>query len=274
MSGRVVSLPLPGRHVLITGASKGIGAQLAEELSRRGAVVTVVARSAGLLDDVAKRAGAHAIPCDLADAEARAALIERAESEVGPIDVLVNNAALAVAGPFWTWGERELRDTIALNLYTPMELSRRVLPGMIARRRGLIVNVSSLAAMAVIPTVLPYSAAKAGLAHFTAGLQRELRGSDVRASIIQLGEVAGTDLMEAARTSPPIAVASQRLDRLKVMRLMSLEEVGRVMADAIESQRSSVVLPRRMTPIHQLREVPNRINDLLIAGRKAKLDFS
>jgi short-subunit dehydrogenase len=271
MSNR--EFPVKDRHVLVTGASRGIGEQLATELVTRGAQVTVVARSATALKVIADRIGAQAIAADLVDEDQRSSLISRVESENGPVDVLVNNAALALVGPFWEFQAADLRDTITLNLYTPMELSRQVLPGMIARRRGMVVNVSSLAAMAVMPTVAPYSAAKAGLTHFTAALQRELRGSGVGALIVQLGEVAGTDLVENTRLSGPIAVASRRLDRLKVMRQMSLQEVATKMSDAIEDARWSLVLPRRMTPLHHLREIPNRLNDILLAGDGAKLEF-
>jgi short-subunit dehydrogenase len=264
---------LTGRHALVTGASQGIGRQLAEELTARGARVTVMARSAAALKELADRIGANAEPADLVDGDQLGDLIARVEVAHGPVDVLVNNAALAVVSPFWEFTPQQLRQTIALNLYAPMELTRQVLPGMIARDRGSVVNVSSLAAMAVMPTVAPYSTCKAGLSQFTAGLQRELRGSSVRLMIVQLGEVAGTELMEGTRSSRPIELASKRLDRLKVMREMPLAEVGTKIADAIEKGRRSIVLPSRMTPLHQLREIPNHINDLLLAGNSSKLDL-
>lgn len=101
-----------------------------------------------------------------------------------------------------------------------------------------------------------------------------LRGSSVRAMIVQLGEVAGTDLVENARRSPPIALASRRLDRFHVLCQMSLASVAAGIADAITAGRPSVVLPRRVAPLHHLRDLPNRMNDLLLAGRESRLDFS
>jgi short-subunit dehydrogenase len=260
-------------HVVVTGASRGIGRQIAVELAGRGSRVTVVARSEATLRSVATRIGANAMPADLTNPAELEGLIDLIEVNAGPVDVLINNAALITHSPFWELEPEELRDSIDLNLTAPMELTRQTLPGMLDRGRGMVVNISSFASLAVMPTIATYCAGKAGLAHFTAALQRELRGSPVRTMIVQLGEVAGTDLVESARKSKPIAAASRRLDRLGVLPNLSLETVGAGVADAIAAGRQSLVLPSRLAPLHHHRDLPNRMNDLLLAGADSKLDF-
>jgi len=263
---------VPG-HVVVTGASRGIGKQVAAELAGRGSQVTIVARSRPVLTEIATRIGARAMPADLTDPDDLEGLIGRIEADAGPVDVLINNAALIAHHPFWELQSHDVRDGVALNLTAPMELTRQVLPGMLRRRRGMVVNISSFASLAVMPTIATYCASKAGLAHFTAALQRELRGSPVRAMIVQLGEVAGTDLVESARNSKPIAAASRRLDRLGVLPNLSLDTVGGAIAEAIASGRQSLVLPSRLAALHHYRDLPNRLNDLLLAGNGSKLDF-
>jgi short-subunit dehydrogenase len=233
-----------------------------------------VARSEVVLKELAGQTGARPVVADLTDGDQVAGLVSRIESAGGPIDVLVNNAAVCWVGPFWKMSGEELDENLTLNIKTPLELARQVLPGMIARSLGTVVNISSFAAFAVMPTIAPYVTSKAALTHFTAALQRELRGSSVRAMIVQLGEVAGTDLVENARRSPPIALASRRLDRFHVLCQMSLASVAAGIADAIAAGRPSVVMPRRVAPLHHLRDLPNRMNDLLLAGRESMLDFS
>src|SRR5688572_25900259 len=135
---------LSGSHVLITGASRGIGACLARQAAERGAVVTLVARSADALGKLAADTGGHALPSDLTDRTALRGLITRAEQQAGaPVDVLVNNAGFDAARSMLELSEDDVADIVALNLHAPIELSRQAMPGMVARGRGHVVNVSS-----------------------------------------------------------------------------------------------------------------------------------
>lgn len=262
-----------GAHALVTGASRSIGAGLATELVRRGARVTLVARSKEPLAEVAEHIGGNAHPADLTDRAAVRALVPAVEDRFGPVDLLVNNAGMVDVAPFWELSADQVHATLQLNLATPLELTRQVLPGMLARRRGFVVNVSSFGALSVVPTVAPYCTSKAGLAHFTATVQRELRGSPVQVMIAHLGQVDGTDMMADAFASPPILVASRRLGRLRVVPGVTISDVARKVCDAIAAGRASVVIPKQMTAVHEIRELPNRLNDLLTAGAESRLDL-
>src|SRR3954462_12191713 len=137
-------MDLEGKGVVITGATRGIGRALAAGMAAAGADVRLVARSAEALDDLAEQVGGTAHPCDLTDPRAVAGLINRIEAEGGPIDVLVNNAGIDATGWLFDQAADELESLYRLNLITPTELCRQVVPGMLARGRGHIVNVSSL----------------------------------------------------------------------------------------------------------------------------------
>ncbi len=136
---------LGGRNVLVTGASRGIGEAMAKRFVAAGAHVVGVARNAELLGKVMADIGGVAIAADLADPEQVDGLIARAERDTGPVDILVNNAGLDMAGALVDAKAEDIRTIHQVNLVTPIELSRQVLPGMLMRGRGHIVNVSSLA---------------------------------------------------------------------------------------------------------------------------------
>jgi short-subunit dehydrogenase len=261
-----VTLALGGAHAVVTGASKGIGRQLAHELASRGSRVTVVARSEAALKDLAEEIGGLAVAVDLADREQLHGLIPRIEAEAGTVDVLINNAAVAVVGRLPLQSPADVVGSFDLNCVAPIELTRQVLPGMLERGRGRITMISSLAGVTAFPTLTTYGATKAGLVHFTAALQRELRRTPVRATVVQLGEVAGTDMMEQARQSPTIAAVSRRLARTRSMPLLSIELVGRKIVDGTAAGRRDVVVPARVRGFHLIREFPSRMNDAILAG--------
>jgi short-subunit dehydrogenase len=260
------SLDLTGAHAVVTGASRGIGQALARELAGRGATVTVVARSETPLKALAHEIGGQAVPADLADPEELRGLIARIEQGAGPVDVLINNAALAVASRLVDQSDEDIRRSFGVNTVAPVELCRQVLPGMLGRGRGRLVSLSSLAGIVAFPTLATYGATKAALVHATAALQRELRRTPVRATIVQLGEVAGTDLMEQARRSPTIAAVSARLNRVRALPVLTPEQVARQIADATVAGSRHLVIPSRVTIAHLIRELPSRLNDGLLAG--------
>jgi citronellol/citronellal dehydrogenase len=186
-----------GRVALVTGASRGIGAAIALRLAREGASVAVTARTLdphpalpGTLRDVvdgveAMGGKAVAVPADLADPDARARIVPEVESAFGPVDILVNNAAAAFYAPTYELPLRRRRLLFELNVHAPVDLAQQVIPGMRARHRGWIVNVSSatskhpsgppfdpgikLGAMSTM-----YGASKAALERITTGLAAEV----------------------------------------------------------------------------------------------------
>lgn len=178
-------------HVAITGASSGIGAALARELAKAGHRLTLVARRRALLDDLAAELGGGALVVahDLSDAAHATAWVAAAEAAHGPIDVLVNNAGMENTGPSHEADPAECRRLIDLNLTTPILLMRHLLPGMRARRRGLLVNVASVAALVPLPRQTYYGGSKAGLAAFSEALRGELLGSGVDVLTVYPGPV-------------------------------------------------------------------------------------
>jgi short-subunit dehydrogenase len=156
-----------------------------------------------------------------------------------------------------------------VNLLAPMLLSRAVLPGMLARGRGQIVNVSSLAGTNALPGVAPYSASKAGLTHFSAGLRAELKGTPVVTTLAEIGPVESS-MMSHLWAHPPTARA---LRRLRMLRLEVDLDMGRVvdaLTDAIEHDRRHLRMPKRDALFPMCAEAPRRLTEWLLAGVKVR----
>jgi uncharacterized protein len=256
---------LPGSHVLITGASRGIGACLARDAASRGAVVTLVARSTGALDQLAADVAGHALPADLADRAAVRGLVERAEKQAGqPVDVLVNNAGFDAARSLLELSEDDVADVVAVNLRAPMELTRQVLPGMVARGRGHVVNVSSGFSTAIAPGLTPYSATKAGMSHFHAGLGLELRGTGIGTTLVEPGPVR-TELYDNLQETLSFH-ALRRMMHLQLTAEVEPTDVARATLDRVEKGGGHVVLPRRMVPAMALTWLPRKATELALTG--------
>ncbi len=179
-------------HVAVTGASAGIGEAIAREYGRAGAAVTLIARRKERLDAIAKEIGeakTKTFGVDLSNPDAACAWIEEAEAALGPIDVLVNNAGVQIVEPTDTASPDGGEELLRLNVFTPMRLTLAVLPGMLARGKGTIVDIASMAALTPIPGMFYYNAAKGGLANASEGLRGELRGSGVHVMTVYPGPV-------------------------------------------------------------------------------------
>lgn len=264
-------MELRGRHVLVTGASRGIGASIADLMATRGARLTLVARSADALAEVAARADGVALTADLTHPDDLAALIGRAEAANGPVDVLVNNAGVDNTGAFTDLTPEGVRQTIDLNLTAPVELARQLVPGMVSRGSGHIVNVSSLAGCGCLPGIGVYSATKAGLAHFTAALRAELRGLPVGTTLVEVGIVQPTDMAAAGMSYPPFRDAWNRLKRMGIMRDVDLEQLTRAVVRAVERDRRHVRLPRRAFTLSALPEASRRTTEWLLSGVEPRM---
>jgi short-subunit dehydrogenase len=266
------SMHIKDRHVLVTGGSQGIGVEIAKEFSRRGAAVTVLGRDAARLRTVAESINGDWFSLDLADESAVADAIGRVEAAHGPVDILVNNAALALVRGAGEYDPGDAKRLMMVNSIAPMELVRQVLPGMFDRGRGHIVNISSLSGVSAVPDMAIYCASKAALHHYTAVLQRELRRdrSPVGATLVTLGEVAGTHMMEQARQSPIIAAVSARLARSKILPMITPADAARAIADAVHRDAQYAAVPRRLAAIIGLRNLPSRLQDVALIGLKAR----
>jgi len=180
--------------VLLTGASGGLGRFMAHAFAdykvRQALVAHPGANLQELRQQIADRGGkAIAITCDLRDAAQRRQLLKAVGQELGPVDILINNAGVEFTSAYHELSEENICDVLKVNLEAPMILSRLVLPEMLERRRGYIVNISSLAGKASPAFQEPYAATKAGLIAFTMSLRATCRGSGVSASVIVPGFV-------------------------------------------------------------------------------------
>jgi short-subunit dehydrogenase len=180
---------LASRTAIITGASRGIGVQIAYALAGRQMNVVLAARSVPNLEAVAaelRRSGAAvlAIPTDVSVQADREALIAAALQTFGTIDVLVNNAAQITVAAYDRLTLDQIEQIVQVNLTAPLLLSRMVLPQMLAQHRGHIVNIASMAGKLGVACLEPYAATKAGLISFVETVRASYRRSGVSASAI------------------------------------------------------------------------------------------
>jgi short-subunit dehydrogenase len=196
-----VALPTPGndRAALITGASSGIGAEMARELVRRGHQVALVARSAERLDALARELGpnAHPLPADLSRPADRAALPDRVAALGMVVDILVNNAGLSTSSLVAKSDAAQQLQVIEVDVAAVVDLCTRFLPGMVERDRGAVLNVSSLGGLGPLPGQAAYGGAKAFVLYYTESLRCELLATGVTATALCPGPVA-TGFSDAA----------------------------------------------------------------------------
>jgi uncharacterized protein len=201
--------PIDGGTVLITGASSGIGFELARQLAPRAGSLVAVARRkerlVGLKDELsAKHPGlvVRTEPCDLSNPEAVDALPGRILEDFGAVDVLVNNAGAGLHGLYEKSEWDRVYGLIRLNVVALAVLTRRLTPPMIARQKGGVLNISSGAGVAVMPGMAAYVGTKHFVTGFTETLRAELDGTGVVVSQALLGPVE-TGFDEAAKIGPP-----------------------------------------------------------------------
>lgn len=260
-------MDLAGRRVVVTGASRGIGAAMARGFAGAGASVVLVARSEGRLSDLARDLGGVAVVADLAVPGAGADLVGRIEGDIGPIDVVVNNAGIDVAGSLVDTDPDELERLYQLNLMAPVQVCRAVLPAMITRGAGRLVNISSLAAEAALPGLTAYSSTKAGLSHFSASLRAELAGlgQPIGVTLVELGPVA-TDMYTRIDLHPPTQRAFARMLRLGLLAVISPDAVSKAVVAAVRADHDLVCLPRRAVAFPWLVGLPRRLVGVALAG--------
>ncbi len=206
-------------RVLLTGASGGIGDAIARAFAARGAELILSGRRVEVLEPLASELGANAIACDLADRDDLQRLIEQA----GEIDVLIANAALPASGAVTELTPAQIDAILDVNLRAPIMLGRALARGMIERRRGQLVFISSLAGKTASPLSSMYSATKFGLRGFALGIREDLRSAGVGVSVVLPGFIrdagmfadAGVKLPPGIGTSAPGEVASAVIEAIE-----------------------------------------------------------
>ena len=264
-----MSLPPPGpdRTALVTGASSGIGEEIARELARRGHGVTLVARRADKLAALAEELGstgirAEVLATDLGDRAARAALPDRVDALGLQVDILVNNAGLSTVGPVHRSAPDTEMHMIEVDVVAVADLCSRFVGAMVERRRGAVLNVASTAAFQPLPGQAGYGAGKAFVLSYTRALGGELRGTGVTATTLCPGPV-DTGFGEAAGFSKEDAT-----DSLPSFMWETAADVARTGVDALAAGRS-VAIPgtaNRATAV-LAHLTPKQLLVPLLAGR-------
>ncbi len=199
-------MELAGKRVLVTGASSGIGAELAERFAAAGATVGICARRADRLAAVLERCRRHAPEsrmwvCDLAEADQVGELARLASGALGGVDVLVNNAGAPKRKHVTALDARTIETLTRLNYLSPVRLTLALLPQMLERGSGLVVNISSVAAVLSSPGEAAYDASKAALSVFSEAMAIDLWDMGVRVLIVYPG-VVDTELFSVPDNDP------------------------------------------------------------------------
>ncbi len=180
---------LTGRCALVTGATGGIGAELATALHRQGAHVALSGTRQERLDDLAAQLGERVatLPCDLSDRDAVSALPGQAEAALGSLDIVVNNAGITRDNLFMRMKDEEWDQVIQVNLTATFLICRGALKGMMKRRFGRIINIASISGVIGNPGQGNYAASKAGMVGMTKSLAREVAPRGITANCIAPG---------------------------------------------------------------------------------------
>ena len=219
---------LEGRIAVVTGASKGLGRQMAESLAKAGAAVALVARSGGLLDDVvagirADGGKAEAIVADITEEAAVVEMAAEVKEKLGVADILINNAGINNRKSIVDFTLEEWNEILAVNLTGPFLCSRAFVPGMKANKWGRILNMTSIMSHVSLPNRTGYSTTKAGLIGFTRALALELASDGVTVNGISPGPFA-TEMNKALIEDPE--KNKMFLERIPIGRWGQVREIG------------------------------------------------
>lgn len=243
---------LETKTVIVTGASSGIGRAAALELARRGARVVLAARRVELLERVAEECRelggtAIVVPADVRRAEDCQALVAAA----GAVDALVNNAGFAIFDAIESAKPDELREMMDTNYFGAVNCTQAVLPQMLARRSGTIVNVSSIAGLMGYARMGGYCATKFALTGFTEALRDEVLSRGVHVALVCPGTTDTEFFVKAERGKMPAAS--------RLILAVPPERVARAIADAAEGGRFRRIIPLGAAVFIKLEEIAPRL---------------
>jgi short-subunit dehydrogenase len=253
---------LAGRRALVTGASRGLGALIARGLAAERIDLVLTARDSAKLAGVAEQCEQLGVRVQVMAVDVcLAADRERLLTDAGDIDILVNNAGVEITRRLVDQTDADVRSQIETNLVAPIELTRAMLPRMIARGSGVIVNVSSMSGKAATPYNTIYAATKHGLNGFTSSLAIELHGTGVHVGVVCPSFVADAGMWADTGMQAPAMVREVPPDRV-------VKAVLRV----LRGEQEVLVTPGPMRPLLALRElVPSLEGRMLRAMGVAKV---
>ena len=232
---------LAGQTVLLTGASGGLGSVMTRAFAQRKVKLALVAFPGADLESLKQSVAGQAekaiiLSSDLRDPAQRHDVLNQVNQQLGPVDILINNAGVEYTSPYHELSEDQIDEVVGVNLVASMVLSRLVLPQMLERRQGHIVSISSLAGKSGPAFQEPYAATKAALVGLTSSLRASYRGSGVSASVIVPGFVeAGIYARLKSRTGckAPFLLSG-----------CSAESVAKAVLRAIEHDSSEIIVNR------------------------------
>ena len=228
---KVYDFSLAGRVAIVTGGSRGIGRSISDALSSQGAAVGVMYKereepAREFVESVRGRGGrAWAAQCDVADQEGISRFFERAAAELGPIDILVNNAGVARDAHVMFHDRARWDEVMSINLDAAYHCVKQVVRGMLLRRWGRIINVSSPSARLPLAGQVSYAASKAGLEGLTRALSRDLAGKGVLVNAVSPGLIE-TEMLDMM----PESARAEHLKGVPIGRTGHPHEVGAVVA--------------------------------------------
>ena len=228
---------LEGKTALVTGGSRGIGAAIARELAKAGAEVTLSYRSGkDEAEAVAGETGARAVQADVGNPDEAKALVDGA----GELDILVNNAGVTRDGLIARMSDDDWTEVLQTNLGGVFHMCRAAARGMMKRRSGAIVNISSVVGLHGNPGQTNYSASKAGIIGFTKALARELGNRGVRANVVapgyvetRLTEVISDEMRELMLANTPLGRLGRPEDVAGAVRFLCSDEAAFITGEVL-----------------------------------------
>jgi NADP-dependent 3-hydroxy acid dehydrogenase YdfG len=251
--------PLSGRVVAITGGARGIGRATATALVRRGAKVAIGDLDLDLARQTAAELGGGTIACavDVTDRASFARFLDEVEAQLGPLDVLVNNAGIMHLGRFAQESDAAAARMLDINVHGVIYGSKLALERFLPRRSGHLVNIASTAGKAGIPGGATYSATKHAVVGLTEAIRGELRGSGVETSVV-MPVVVNTELAAG-------------LEGSRSLRIIEPDDVAQAIVEALEHPRHDVFVPKSIGAVTRIAALlPRRVAESV--GRAMKTD--
>ncbi len=262
-------MQLRGAVGIVTGASRGLGVYIAERLASKGVDLALAARSEDDLEATAELVGLHGVrvitvATDVTRNKDLQNLVDAASADLGPVDVLINNAGIEQVGRFEELTPMDIQSTLHTNVLAVELLTRFAVPGMIERKRGHIVNIASLAGKTAVPYNTVYSSSKHAVVGFSWSLREELRPHGIGVSVVCPGFVSDSGMFSGwsgARDAP------------KIVGTVTPESVAKKTTAAIEKNRAEVIVSG---PMGRAVDVFNAVSvdaTALVARRSGLYDF-